>query len=405
MDRALMICRLIGIAVVIALTGAVLNPVVDSVPPSKFLKDPEFSEKWDKFRHRGGSEIVILGNSRARSALDPHVLAAGFAEKTQRPVSVFSLATPGGFFPLYVALLEEILGVDKPEILILSVSPRDVLQDATRSMVSFEPYRAYINSSGYQLENSPQSYLAKRVEGMLTNVVSVLAPFIYYRREWILALTPDLQKISLWFFNLAENEKYRFFLRHSINAGQGKNLVPENLSEVGERLTSTWGRLSNLLDDRLPDKRVDNNGFPIGSQSQEEIQLRDTLSREQWQVFLEQNNLREIRGGCEDKDLEMIDPYRDRFFHLAEANKIKVIITLLPYLVLPGCESSVSVNQRAESLLRNVVAKSPELFSLIDLHKNFDNRFQSPEYYSDFEHVCLDKARYVSREFLAEIAR
>ena len=375
--------------------------------PSEFLKDDEYSEKWGKFLARGGSDVIILGNSRARDALNPGVMEQVLKAALNRDISVHSLATTGGYFPLYLEIFRDVTRVSQVRTVVLAVSPRDVMESSIRGAASMRPYAAYVQSSGYQLAKLDYAEGAKKIESFLTDLTSLILPSFYFRSN----VLTDLVSAHFDVSQETARGKISSLANSVIEAEGGVRNDEKFFPRSGSELVHRWGqhvaRIKRFIGFGDTIERFDPFGFPIIEQPSRSIDWRDE-SLKRWRKLVATGEVERARNGCPQAVVQEREKYRDTFLSEAKANKIKIVLVLLPGLWLEPCENSIRVNQSVFSTLYQLQESREVVVELIDLNQGFTGRFNDPEKFKDLEHLqpvqSTSLTEYLTRAMLESAA-
>jgi hypothetical protein len=404
---------------VLFVVNLLLMPMDDSnsyMPASAFYYRYDFSIKyWHYQRRKRPPDMLVLGNSRADAAINPHVLADALSARLNRDLAVFSLASGGGYMPFYREVLMTLIPLDRlPGAVLLSVSPRDLNRYESRR---YETLQVLQQSSGYRLACVPYAEPFHSIEAGIADLYALVLPGFFYRskvKELITAAQsgpfnlPGKAMLPGW--NIL-NDWY----------GQVRRMGPRPMSEWAplSQWGSRWRPKTYIANFQRAwswqpgsDAVVTDCGWlkreGIGPNSYPKRKARAMALRTVW-FAQDQTRSPYPNYRYDTKPGEHIQIWDDQqgapeqLFGFLAARKIKVVIVLVPAMLLEGWENNSVFQREMRAYLYGIQQRYPNVVQVLDLHNDFNHDFMDPVYYTEQEHMTPAAAGLLSRKIADQL--
>lgn len=362
------------------------------IPPEHYYLSDLFSYKLWHYRNQPAPDILLMGNSRSNSGLDPAVIARTLSQKLCAPVTVGSLSIQGGFFPFYFEVVRTLIADRPPKMLVLGVSPRDFNSLEIRSE---EVRIALASTSGHQLDGLPYHEPFLWMEKKFTDLYAAFLPGLYYRTHLK----------SLFFKNYSSKsegllDRYQGQLRGMIPMrADWKHLFSsQRLKQNFSLYLTSIAFFFHWRPD--PTKHVEPNGsLIIPAESQPQRQERLIAQQEEFARF--RKDERQLRHGDVSAAAKLADSESAahmRFFEFLRQRGVDVYLVLLPAIKMEGYENNITFNTQLTTYLRSLPSRFSNIKGVIDINNAFQHPFMQFDYYSDLEHLSPKGADLVSEQ-------
>ena len=348
MPRKRTIFTVLGIVLFFA--NLAIKPSDQAVPPSRFIVNQGFSIKYQYYLEGRKPDVLIMGNSRHKAGIDPAVLSNVLSGETGKPLRVHSLSIGSGYFPWYHAAVTELLDGRLPKTLVLGVSPRDFNRWETRSNKVKD---RLIHSSGYRLMNLRGLGFYTNAEAVVTDVLAILFPALFYRSRVEAMLVPD------WLIDYASPTPGRdwdfwrsYVWQHIKDLPYYKKIWPSNWDDYFHRISAIPRQLADIWSWRPSTSRgirADGGRFPRKMAAEErKKELAEVEDR--WRKVKE-TDFDKIRYGydgmCSHYTIDRREKGSQRnLFRFLEEKGVEVYLVMLPAIWLEGCENNRTVNEK-----------------------------------------------------------